>query len=109
MSKTAVYPLIIEYGTSLSLPINVTGLTLTGATALMHIRKNLAAPITLTLTTADGSITIIGQQVRVNLTKVQTTLIDTGSVYDMLITMADLSVVKLLKGNITINPTVTRS
>ena len=86
---------------------------LTGCMARMQVRKNLTGPALvdaysegteprITLGGVDGSVRIV-------LTDEDTSAVDTRSgIYDLEVVMADGTVCRLLQGNVTVSPEVTR-
>ena len=110
MSCTAdSYNICIEQGADLSLPITVTGLTLTGATAEMDVRESLSsASEFMSLSTSNGKIGIVGQVITLNFTATETTSFTKQYVYDLFVTTSDTKKHKILKGKILVTLSVTR-
>ena len=90
-----------------ALPIN-----LTGCTARMQVRGKLTDTVVLLdLTTLNGGIVLGGVlgTVEIKLTAVQTTaIVWTSAVYDLEIVFTNGTVRRLLAGNVTMSPEVTR-
>lgn len=106
---TATYDICVDQGADLSLPITVTGLSLTGASAEMDIRESLSSSSTvLELSTSNGKISIVGQVITVNLTDTETALFTKQYVYDLFVTTSDTKKHKILVGKIITNLSVTR-
>jgi len=106
---TASYNICIEQGADLSLPITVEGLDLTGATAEMDVRETIASTSEfMTLSTANGKITIVGQLVTLILNATETASFATQYVYDIFITTSDTKKHKILKGKLLVDFSVTR-
>lgn len=87
---------------------------LTGATARMQIRPTVSdATILLDLTTVNGGLIIhpglVSPNLEIYITDVQTTgLTFTTAVYDLEVVFPNGDVTRLLKGNVTLDPEVTR-
>lgn len=106
---TASYNICIEQGADLSLPITVEGLDLAGATAEMDVRETVASTSEfMTLSTANGKITIVGQLVTLTLTATETASFAKQYVYDIFITTSDTKKHKILKGKLLVDFSVTR-
>jgi len=109
--------LAIEQGVTWEYTIAVTGLDLTGASAAMQVRWKPNAPTTLLELSTDptnGRITLTvtdedNAQLLLALTAVETAALTWGvAPYDLELTLASGDVVRLLQGNVTIWPEVTR-
>jgi hypothetical protein len=106
---TATYDICVDQGADLSLPIAVTGLSLTGASAEMDIRESVSSSSTVVeLSTANGKISIAGQVITVNLTDTETALFTKQYVYDLFVTTSDTKKHKILVGKVNTNLSVTR-
>lgn len=106
---TATYDICVDQGADLSIPITVTGLTLTGATAEMDIREYTSSPSAiLELSTANGKIIVSGQTITINISDTETVLFNKQYVYDLFVTTSDTKRHKILVGKIITNLSVTR-
>lgn len=127
----AVYPLVMDQGETFrlmltyALPPEVEGgdyvpIDLTGATGHMQVRERYGAPVLAEATTDNGGITIDGPAgtITLVLTAVQTDAIGAreGStrprekaVYDLEIVLANGDVKRVIQGELTISPNITRS
>lgn len=89
-----------------------TAINLTGYTAAMQVRQNYSsADADLTLTTSNGGIAITGNTgtVVITMTAAQTAALEEGYyVYDVELTSSGGLVDRLIQGQITIAPEVTR-
>lgn len=111
------YDVYIEQGATFNLALvwrdNANALVnLTGYTARMQVRKRItdAVPL-LDLNTTNGKITLGGTAGTIAITAnaAQTAaLTDKQGVYDLELVAADGTVVRLLQGDVTISPEVTR-
>jgi len=109
MSCSTTTDICVDQGATLSLPITVTGLTLTSATAEMDIRESTASTTTvLELSTANGKISIVGQVITLNLSAAETALFTKQYVYDLFVTTQDSKKYKILNGKIVTTLSVTR-
>lgn len=103
------YNICVEQGADLSIPITVNGLVLTGATAEMDIREFVSSQtVFMSLSTANGKITIVDQLITISLTAVETATFDRPYVYDLFVTTQDTKRYKILKGRVIVDPSVTR-
>jgi len=127
----AVYPLTIDQGETLRLSMiyatpavdpatTPTPIDLSGAVARMQIREKYGSPVLVEITTENHGVTITGPagQIDLVLTDVQTDAIGvkegstrprTSAVYDLEITLLSGDVKRVVEGQITINPNVTRA
>lgn len=87
---------------------------LTGCTARMHIRETVSSnQVLLELSTTNGMITLLSgsvpDHIKIELSAVTTAALTfTSAVYDLEIVTPSGFVTRLLKGNITVDPEVTR-
>jgi hypothetical protein len=127
----AVYPLTIDqgetfrlsmiYATPADAPVTTpVPINLTGAVARMQIREKYGSPVLVEITTENHGITIIGLagQIDLVLTATQTDLLGvkegsarprTNAVYDLEVTVLSGDVKRVVEGQITINPNITRA
>ena len=106
---TATYDICVDQGADLSIPITVTGLTLTGATAEMDIREYTSSPSAiLELSTANGKIIVSGQTITINISDTETASFVKQYVYDLFVTTSDTKRHKILDGKIVTHLSVTR-
>ena len=106
IDQGSVWSVVLVYTDANNSPVN-----LTGYTAAMQLRQNYNSDTAaLTLTTANGGITIVGATgtVTINATATQTGALDPGFyVYDLeLISGANIS--RLIQGQLTVAEQVTR-
>ena len=111
-----IYNTTIDQGSVLSVVLvytdsNNTPVNLTGYTAAMQLRQNYNSDVAdLTLTTANGGITIVGATgtITINATATQTGLLDPGFyVYDLELTSGS-NISRLIQGQLTVAEQVTR-
>ena len=107
IDQGATWSVTVTYEDSAGAPIN-----LTGYTAAMQIRQQYSSDVAdLTLTTSNGGISITGLTgtVVVNITDEQTGALDEGYyVYDLELTSTGGQVTRLIQGQLTVAPEVTR-
>lgn len=107
IEQGATFLLHITYKDSLGVPINLTGFT-----ARMQVRKKYSdTNALLTLTTETGEITLGGAAGTVDLAAPATATEDVTvqcGVYDLELRNAAGVVTRLLQGNVTISPEVTK-
>ena len=106
IDQGSVWSVVLVYTDSNNVPVNLTGFT-----AAMQLRQNYNSDTAaLTLTTANGGITIVGATgtVTISATATQTGALDPGFyVYDLeLISGANIS--RLIQGQLTVAEQVTR-
>lgn len=112
---SGVYNFTIEQGATFSRTIVVknpdnTLYDLTGYTARMQIRRDIASTeVMSTLTTENGKIGLGGDngEISLNLSATDTAAITRNGVYDLEI-VSGATVFRLLRGAVTLNPEVTR-
>lgn len=106
LDQGATYTLVVVYKDANDVPIN-----LNGYSAYMQLRENYDSTVAdLTLTTANGGITINGPigEITVTATATQTaTLTSDYYLYDLELVNGS-AVTRLLQGQITVNSEVTR-
>lgn len=106
LDQGATYNLVVIYKDANDTPIN-----LTGYSAYMQLRKNYDSTVAdLTLTTANGGISINGPigEITITATATQTTtLLSDYYLYDLEL-VYDSTTTRLLQGQITVNSEVTR-
>lgn len=112
------YDILIEQGATFRLHIlykdsNDAPVNLTGYSARMQVRQKYSSPTALlTFTTLDGSITLGGAAGTIDITGAATVTDDvTGccGVYDLELVSPGGVVTRLIQGNATISPEVTRA
>lgn len=107
IDQGATWSVTITYENPAGTPVN-----LTGYTAAMQIRQQYSSDVAdLTLTTANGGISITGAtgKVVVNMTAAQTRDLEEGYyVYDLELTSTGGIVTRLIQGQFTVAPEVTR-
>lgn len=107
IDQGATYNLQVVYKNDAGTPIN-----LTGYTAALQIRQNYYdTTALLTLTSPSNGIVITGNTgtIDITMTSVQTGLLDEGFyVYDLEITSGGGIVTRLIQGQFTVSPEVTR-
>ena len=90
-----------------------TPVNLTGCTARMHIRSEIADPVPLVeLTTENGGITLGGAlgTITLRLSAVATAALTwTTGVYDLEIVYPDARIRRLLSGTVAVSPEITRA
>lgn len=107
-TPTNEYDIVISKGASLSLPVTVTGYSLTGSSAKMQIRKSYGSDVLLELSTANGKLAIVGNILTINISASDSSLLPVGSLlYDVFITAADTSKLKLMFGKVVVANSVT--
>ena len=106
IDQGSVWTVVLVYTDSNDTPVN-----LTGYTAAMQLRQNYNSDVAdLTLTTANGGISIVGATgtITINATAVQTGLLDPGFyVYDLELTSGS-NISRLIQGQLTVAEQVTR-
>jgi phage tail sheath gpL-like len=106
IDQGSVWSVVLVYTDSNNTPVN-----LTGYTAAMQLRQNYnSTTADLTLTTANGGITIVGATgtITINATATQTGLLDPGFyVYDLELTSGS-NISRLIQGQLTVAEQVTR-
>jgi hypothetical protein len=106
IDQGSVWSVVLVYTDSNNVPVN-----LTGYTAAMQLRQNYNSEVAnLTLTTANGGISIVGATgtITINATAVQTGLLDPGFyVYDLELTSGS-NISRLIQGQLTVAEQVTR-
>jgi phage tail sheath gpL-like len=106
IDQGSVWSVVLVYTDSNDAPVN-----LTGYTASMQLRQNYnSATADLTLTTANGGITIVGATgtITINATATQTGLLESGFyVYDLELTSGS-NISRLIQGQLTVAEQVTR-
>lgn len=107
-NPTNEYDIVISKGASLSLPVTVTGYSLTGASAKMQIRKSYGSAVLLELATANGTLAIVGSVLTINISATDSDTLPTGNLlYDVFITAADTSKLKLMFGKVVVGNSIT--
>lgn len=110
MGLAAAYPLIIEQGSTFTLPLIISSSTgprdLSGYSARGQIRKSYPATTTLAVFNISGSLDTSGS-FAVTLTAGQTSQINSNGVYDIELYSGSY-VERILSGSVTISPEVTR-
>jgi phage tail sheath gpL-like len=106
IDQGSVWTVVLVYTDSNNTPVN-----LTGYTAAMQLRQNYNSEVAnLTLTTANGGISIVGATgtITINATATQTGLLDPGFyVYDLELTSGS-NISRLIQGQLTVAEQVTR-
>ncbi len=106
IDQGSVWSVVLVYTDSNNTPVN-----LTGYTAAMQLRQNYNSEVAnLTLTTANGGISIVGATgtITINATATQTGLLDPGFyVYDLELTSGS-NISRLIQGQLTVAEQVTR-
>jgi hypothetical protein len=106
IDQGSVWTVVLVYTDSNDTPVN-----LTGYTAAMQLRQNYNSDVAdLTLTTANGGITIVGATgtITINATAAQTGDLDPGFyVYDLELTSGS-NISRLIQGQLTVAEQVTR-
>lgn len=106
IDQGSVWSVVLVYTDSNNTPVN-----LTGYTAAMQLRQNYNSETAdLTLTTANGGISIVGATgtITITATAVQTGALDPGFyVYDLELTSGS-NVSRLIQGQLTVAEQVTR-
>ncbi len=106
IDQGSVWSVVLVYTDSNNTPVN-----LTGYTAAMQLRQNYnSATADLTLTTANGGITIVGATgtITITATAAQTGALDPGFyVYDLELTSGS-NISRLIQGQLTVAEQVTR-
>jgi phage tail sheath gpL-like len=106
IDQGSVWSVVLVYTDSNNTPVN-----LTGYTAAMQLRQNYnSTTADLTLTTANGGITIVGATgtITITATATQTGLLDPGFyVYDLELTSGS-NISRLIQGQLTVAEQVTR-
>jgi hypothetical protein len=106
IDQGSVWSVVLVYTDSNNVPVN-----LTGYTAAMQLRQNYNSDVAnLTLTTANGGISIVGATgtITINATAVQTGALDPGFyVYDLELTSGS-NISRLIQGQLTVAEQVTR-
>jgi len=107
IDQGATFQLTVVYKDDAGLPIN-----LTGYTAALQVRQNYYdTTALLTLTSPSGGIVITGATgtIAITMTDVQTGSLDEGFyVYDLEISSSGGTVTRLIQGQFTVSPEVTR-
>lgn len=107
IDQGATWSVTVTYEDPSGTPVN-----LTGYTAAMQVRQQYSSETAdLTLTTSNGGIAITGATgvVVVTMTDEQTGALDEGYyVYDLELTSAGGQVIRLIQGQLTVAPEVTR-
>ena len=107
-TPTNEYDLVISKGASLSLPVTVTGYSLTSASAKMQIRKSYGSDVLLELSTTNGKLAIVGNILTINISASDSASLPVGNLlYDVFITAADTSKLKLMFGKVVVANSVT--
>ena len=116
---TVQYSLTVNQGETFTLPIQLTGSNLTGATAKMQIRTGPATPGGTILATFTSSPAVgLAFSTSSGATNPDTVTITisaatsaawtfTSGYYDLLVTLADTTTKRLVQGSVTINQQVT--
>lgn len=106
IDQGSLWSVVLVYTDSNNTPVN-----LTGYTAAMQLRQNYnSTTADLTLTTANGGISIVGATgtITITATAVQTGLLDPGFyVYDLELTSGS-NISRLIQGQLTVAEQVTR-
>ena len=106
IDQGSVWSVVLVYTDSNNTPVN-----LTGYTAAMQLRQNYNSEVAdLTLTTANGGISIVGATgtITITATAVQTGALDPGFyVYDLELTSGS-NISRLIQGQLTVAEQVTR-
>ena len=106
IDQGSIWSVVLVYTDSNNVPVN-----LTSYTAAMQLRQNYnSATADLTLTTANGGITIVGATgtITISATATQTGLLDPGLyVYDLELTSGS-NISRLIQGQLTVAEQVTR-
>jgi phage tail sheath gpL-like len=106
IDQGSVWSVVLVYTDSNNTPVN-----LTGYTAAMQLRQNYnSTTADLTLTTANGGITIVGATgtITITATATETGLLDPGFyVYDLELTSGS-NISRLIQGQLTVAEQVTR-
>lgn len=106
IDQGSVWSVVLVYTDSNDAPVN-----LAGYTAAMQLRQNYNSEVAdLTLTTANGGISIVGATgtITITATAVQTGLLDPGFyVYDLELTSGS-NISRLIQGQLTVAEQVTR-
>ena len=106
IDQGSVWSVVLVYTDSNNSPVNLTGFT-----AAMQLRQNYNSDTAaLTLTTANGGITIVGATgtITITATAVQTGALDPGFyVYDLELTSGS-NISRLIQGQLTVAEQVTR-
>jgi phage tail sheath gpL-like len=106
IDQGSLWSVVLVYTDSNNTPVN-----LTGYTAAMQLRQNYnSTTADLTLTTANGGITIVGATgtITITATATQTGLLDPGFyVYDLELTSGS-NISRLIQGQLTVAEQVTR-
>jgi phage tail sheath gpL-like len=106
IDQGSVWSVVLVYTDSNDAPVN-----LTGYTAAMQLRQNYNSEVAdLTLTTANGGISIVGATgtITITATATQTGLLDPGFyVYDLELTSGS-NISRLIQGQLTVAEQVTR-
>ena len=106
IDQGSVWSVVLVYTDSNNVPVN-----LTGYTAAMQLRQNYnSTTADLTLTTANGGISIVGATgtITITATATQTGLLDPGFyVYDLELTSGS-NISRLIQGQLTVAEQVTR-
>jgi phage tail sheath gpL-like len=106
IDQGSIWSVVLVYTDSNNVPVN-----LTGYTAAMQLRQNYnSTTADLTLTTANGGITIVGATgtITITATATQTGLLDSGFyVYDLELTSGS-NISRLIQGQLTVAEQVTR-
>jgi phage tail sheath gpL-like len=106
IDQGSLWSVVLVYTDSNNTPVN-----LTGYTAAMQLRQNYnSTTADLTLTTANGGITIVGATgtITIAATATQTGLLDPGFyVYDLELTSGS-NISRLIQGQLTVAEQVTR-
>lgn len=106
IDQGSVWSVVLVYTDSNDTPVN-----LTGYTAAMQLRQNYNSEVAdLTLTTANGGISIVGATgtITITATAVQTGALDPGFyVYDLELT-SGANISRLIQGQLTVAEQVTR-
>jgi phage tail sheath gpL-like len=106
IDQGSIWSVVLVYTDSNNVAVN-----LTGYTAAMQLRQNYnSTTADLTLTTANGGITIVGATgtITITATAAQTGLLDSGFyVYDLELTSGS-NISRLIQGQLTVAEQVTR-
>jgi hypothetical protein len=109
MSCNEQYDICIEQGASLSLPVTVAGFSLTGATAIMQIRRSPSSPLILELSTANNKLVIAGSVITINITTTESaTLTQDWYLYDLFVTQPSGNRIKLMSGKVNVGVSITQ-
>jgi hypothetical protein len=109
MSCNEQYDICIEQGASLSLPVTVTGFSLTGASAIMQIRRSPSSPLILELSTTNGKLVIAGSVITINITTAESkTFTQDWLMYDLFVTQPSGTRIKLMAGKLTVGASITQ-